>query len=119
MNILVVEKNEMLRSFLAKVFGYWEIEADLWRNYKEAITHFSNSSNKKFYTSVLLETTDGICHREILKVLKETNPDIKAIACCNSPFGKIANEFNQHGFEKVLIKPFQLEELKKALDILQ
>ncbi len=117
MKVLVVEEDEMLRSFLAKVFGFWDVEADLLRNYKEAIAHFNNSSNKKNYTSVLLEIADGVCHREILKVLKETNPDIKAIACCNNPFGKIANEFNQHGFEKVLIKPFQLEELKKALDI--
>ena len=119
MNILVVEKNEMLRGFLAKVFGYWEIEADLLRNYKEAIALFNNSSkSKKNYTSVLLEITDVIDSREILKVLKESNPGIKAIACCNNPFGKIASEFNQHGFEKVLIKPFQLEDLKKALDIL-
>ena len=117
MNILVVEENEMLRSFLAKVFGFWEIEADFLRNYEEAIALCDNSSNKKTYTCILLEITDAIGSREIIKKLKETNPDIKAIACCNNPFGKTANEFNQQGFEKVLIKPFQLEDLKKALDI--
>ncbi|MEN8136432.1 MAG: response regulator [Thermodesulfobacteriota bacterium] len=117
MKILVVEENEMLRSFLARVFDYWDIEADLLRNYKEAIAHFNNSSNKKSYTSVLLEITDGIDSREILKVLKETNPDIKAIACCNNPFEKTVYDFDQHGFENVLIKPFQLDDLKIALDI--
>lgn len=117
MKILVVEKSEMLRSLLAKVFDYWDIEADLLKNYKDAIAHFNNSSNKGNYTSVLLEITDAIDSGEILKVLKETNPDMKAIACCNSPFEKTAHAFSQQGFEKVLIKPFRLDDLKIALDI--
>ena len=117
MKILVVEKNEMLRRFLAKVFDYWDIEADLLKNYKEAIAHFNNSSNKGNYTSVLLEITDTIDSREILRVLKESNPDMKAIACCNDPFEKTVHAFSQQGFEKVLVKPFQLDDLKIALDI--
>ncbi len=117
MKILVVEESETLRCSLTRVFDYLEIEADLLRNYKEVITLFNDSSNKKYYTSVLLEITDAMGSREIIKKLKETNPDIKAIACCNSPFEKTAHAFSQQGFEKVLIKPFRLDDLKIALDI--
>jgi DNA-binding NtrC family response regulator len=117
MKILVVEKDAMLRGFLAKALGYWEVEADLLRNYNEAIALINNSSNKKKYTSVLLEIADGVCHREILKKLKESNPDIKAIACCNSPFEKTVYEFDQQGFANVLTKPFRLDDLKMALGI--
>ena len=117
MNILVVEESKLLRRTLANVFEYWEIEADFLKNYNEAITLCDNSSNPKKYTSALLEITDASGRREILAKLKEINPDIRTIACYNNPYEGLANEFNQHGFNNVLIKPYHFEDLKRALDI--
>ena len=117
MNILVVEESKLLRRSLANVFEFWEIEADFFKNYKEAMALCDNSSNHKNYTFVILEVTDALYDREILTKIKEINPDIKAIACCNNPYEKLVHKFDQHGFDDVLIKPYHFEDLKRVLDI--
>ncbi|MEN8134536.1 MAG: response regulator [Thermodesulfobacteriota bacterium] len=117
MKILVVEGNETLRRFFAELMRAWQIEVDFLKNYAEVEAHIVKSGNHKTYISILLEITDMHSSSKILKKLKGINPDLKVIACCNSPYEEIIYEFEQHGYDGVLSKPFQISDLKTALGI--
>lgn len=117
MSILVVEKSRILRGFFAKLFDYWQVESKLLQDYEEALALAGQTLAHTTYTHLLLEISDMAASRQVLEKLKQNNPGSKAIALCNDPFQKRSHELNRHNFDEILVKPFRVEELKKALDI--
>ncbi len=116
MSILVVEENKMLRNFFEKLFDYWQVESILIKDYAEAMT-FAERSGHARCTHFLLEIQSIAASREVLKSLRRNNPEAKAIALCNDSFQKTVNDFKRDSFAEVLVKPFRVEELKKALNV--
>jgi len=107
----------MLRGFLEKLFNYWEIEVKLFDSNDAAISYIDMVEDQTIYSHLLLEIREKTGCAEILKKCKEKNPEVKLIACCNNHFQSTMLNFASYGFDKILIKPFRIEDLKKTLEL--
>ncbi|MBU4010058.1 MAG: response regulator, partial [Proteobacteria bacterium] len=76
----------------------------------------------KPYDAVMLDLTipGGMGGKEAVKILLETDPNLKAIVFSGYSDDPVMSNHRKYGFKGMLSKPFNLESLGKALhDVLK
>lgn len=66
---------------------------------------------------VILDLTipGGAGGAEVLKTLRELDPEVKAVVCSGYANDSVMANFKKYGFQSVLPKPFKLETLQQIL----
>jgi len=116
--ILIMDDKSFVRNTTVKalrLFGY-EVEGAV--DGEEAIKEFkkANEGDKPFDVVILdLTIPGGMGGEDTLKELREIDPKIKAIVSSGYSEDPVMSEYKKHGFNAIVNKPYQYEELVEAV----
>ena len=101
---------------LLNSFGF---DVSLVKDGEEAIEFFRkerNSGNKFDVVIMDLTIPGGLGGKDTIKVLKEIDPDVKAIVSSGYSNDPIMSNFCAYGFNGVVAKPYNLEQLIQTIN---
>jgi len=117
--ILVMEDEEMLSDLLQTMLEHLGYDVDLALNGGKAVELYTEAmEDGRDYDAVILDLTVkvGMDGREAIQKLLYLNPSIKAIVSTGHSSDPIVFDHTRYGFCDVLIKPYDLEDLREALE---
>lgn len=117
--LLVMDDEEFIRNTAADMLSSKSIEADTARNGDDAVEKYREAFiSAKPYKAVILDLTvkGGTGGREALKMLKEFDPGVIAIASSGYSADPVMANPMDYGFSDRLIKPYRLDELLTVLN---
>lgn len=85
---------------------------------KDAIECYSNAlKNGDLFDAVILDLTipGGMGGKEALTILKEIDPEVKAIVSSGYSNNSIMSEYKKYGFDGIIPKPYSIEEVSNVL----
>lgn len=101
---------DVLKQFLSRSKKY---EVETYTNPVNALKHAKNGGYDLILSDVMMPSTSGM---DILKEIKETNPNIKVILMTAYSNQKKADESKKLGVDRYLEKPFKsLQEVESAI----
>jgi len=116
--ILVMDDEEVIRDVCNALLTRLGYEAEVAVEGVEAIEMYRKAmESAKPFDMVILDLTNkvGIGGAETMVNLLEIDPDVKAIVASGYSNDPIMSNFREHGFRTALPKPFNLDQLKTAL----
>lgn len=116
--ILILEDEENIRQTLSKILTKWGSEVISATDGEEALRIFREEFERKVpFEIVILDLTipGGLGGKEVIKKMRELDPEISAIVSSGYSNERIMSNFSEYGFNGVLKKPFTLKELSKSL----
>ncbi len=113
LNILVLEDEKQIRELLKEIFDLLGHSVDFAVTGEEALELYSEK-----YHIVILDMTikGGMGGLETMKLLKEKNSAIYAIVTTGYADSDAVKNFAEYGFKDVLLKPYNIEKLKKIFE---
>ncbi len=116
--ILVLDDQQIIRRTaerMLRMLGFTPVVAT---NGEEAIELFRKSRrNHHRFTAVILDLTirGGMGGEQVLKSLRQIDPDIFAIVSSGYSHDDIMAKYKEHGFNGILKKPYTIDDLSKIL----
>ncbi|MBU4037539.1 MAG: PAS domain S-box protein, partial [Proteobacteria bacterium] len=122
-NILVMDDDKMLKIMVEEMLNVLGYESEFANDGDEAVKMYKKAlESGKPYDAVMLDLTipGGMGGKEAVKILLETDPNLKAIVFSGYSDDPVMSNHRKYGFKGMLSKPFNLESLGKALhDVLK
>ena len=112
MRVLVIEDNGDLRDYLRMALRSEGYEVLTARNGKEALAVIDGKGLDAVVTDLFMPEMDGI---ETISALRRKLPDVKVVAISGRPGVDYLTVARELGVTHTLRKPFELDELLKAL----
>ena len=116
--ILVMDDEPWLREIMAQTLARLGYVAELAKDGDEAIFCFERALNAgRPFAAVLLDLTvrGGMGGREVVKVLRELDPGVRAVLMTGYNREATFHEHAAHGFQSALSKPFSMDSLRWVL----
>ena len=116
--ILVMDDNAVIQALLAEVLWKCGYTCDVASDGVEAIALFrqAQESGHKFVAVILdLTIPGGMGGKEIIKKMRELDPNVKAIVSSGYANDPVMEDFRGFGFDGIVTKPFDLEQLSEVL----
>ncbi len=117
--ILVMDDEAIIRKAISRLLSYIGYEVAVAADGKEAIECYRQAlaANRPF-TAVIMDLTirGGMGGKEAITHLLELDPQAKVIVSSGYSNDQIMANYLEHGFKGVVVKPFRMEELTKALE---
>ena len=116
--ILVMDDEEVVRDVFNALLTHLGCEVEVAEDGVEAIGLYKKAmESEKPFDMVILDLTNkvGMGGAETIVNLLEIDPDVKAIVATGYSNDPIISNFREHGFRGALPKPFNLDQLKTAL----
>ena len=116
--ILLMEDEKKVSDIVIEMLSHLGYEARLARNGKEAVDLYRKEMlSEKPFDVVMLDLTipGGEGGKEVIKKLREMDPDVKAIVSSGYSNDPIMGRFREYGFKDVIAKPYTLTELSRTL----
>ena len=116
--ILVMDDEEVIRDVCNALLTHLGYEAEVAIEGVEAIEMYRKAmESEKPFDMVILDLTNkvGMGGAEAMVNLLEIDPDVKAIVASGYSNDPLMSNFRKHGFRTALPKPFNLDQLKTAL----
>jgi len=116
--ILVMDDEEIVLDMVQALLEKLGYEADLARDGRETILKYRESlENNRPYKLVLIDLVipGGMGGQETIQVLKELDPQVKAIVSSGHFRDPVMQNYIQYGFQGALTKPYVLKELEDVL----
>jgi CheY-like chemotaxis protein len=113
-----MDDDDMVRQVASRMLerlGYAVVTA---RDGAEAIElyHDARKAGNPFHLAIMdLTIPGGMGGKEAIRQLREIAPEIKAIVSSGYFNDPVMASFREHGFDGVIAKPYQLENLRDAL----
>ena len=117
-SVLVMDDEEPLRVIVSEMLKHLGYEPDLASHGSEAIEMYKRAKTTgKPYTAVIMDLTipGGMGGKEAIAELLRFDPEVKAIVSSGYSNDPIMAEYRKYGFQGVVSKPFDTEQLSKAL----
>ena len=117
--ILVMDDDDSVRTVvmqLLKGFGY-EVHCTTTGN--ETIESYKSALQEGApFDVVIMDLTipGGIGGKEVVKILHEADPNIKAIVASGYSNDPVMANFREYGFSGVIVKPFNIDEFVRVLE---
>lgn len=116
--ILIMDDDEMILQLSKQMLKYLGHEAETCSDGEQAIALYDKAmqENKPFDLVIMdLTIPGGMGGEKAIKKLLEIDPEAKAIVSSGYSNDKVMSEYIQHGFKAVVVKPYQVEDLDKAI----
>ncbi|MEE9523485.1 MAG: ATP-binding protein, partial [Thermodesulfovibrionales bacterium] len=116
--ILFMDDEKSLRKAVGAMLNALGFEVELSPDGSDAIDMYkmAEESGKPFELVILdLTVPGGIGGKEVIKKLKDLNPDVKAIVSSGYSSDPIMSNFEDYGFDSVITKPYKIETLSEVL----
>jgi PAS domain S-box-containing protein len=121
--ILVMDDDQLLKEMMADMLEMLGYEADFAKDGDEAIELFKKARESgRPHDAVILDLTipGSMGGEEVIKILREIDPEIKAVVFSGYSDGPVMSNFREYGFKGMMPKPFDSLILGKALhDVLK
>ncbi|MGA2401529.1 MAG: ATP-binding protein [Syntrophobacteraceae bacterium] len=117
--ILVMEDEEMLRDLIQTMLEHLGYEVDIALDGERAIELYSAALEAgRDYDAVILDLTVkvGMNGTEAIRQIQYLDPKVRAIISSGHSSDPIMSDYARYGFCDVLKKPYDLEDLRAALD---
>lgn len=114
---LVVDDNEFVTETLREMLGFFGFDVFATENGERAIQEYlsSKEANEPFDIVFIDLVLPGMNGKEVLKRLKEIDPEVKAVISSGYINHPALREYEKMGFKGALNKPYTVEELKNIL----
>jgi len=112
--ILIMDDKSFVRNAAVKALKLFGYEVKGATDGDEAVSLYKEELNKgKPFDIVILDLTipGGMGGEDTLKRLREINPKVKAIVSSGYSEDPVMSEYKKHGFNAIVSKPYQYEEL--------
>ncbi|MEJ2355830.1 MAG: ATP-binding protein [candidate division WOR-3 bacterium] len=112
--ILIMDDKSFVRNAAIKALTMFGYEVKGASNGEEALSMYKKAMSKdKPFELIILDLTipGGMGGEDTLKGLRKINPDVKAIVSSGYSDNPVMSEFKKHGFNAMVRKPYQYEEL--------
>ena len=116
--ILLMDDDEMILEICEKMLKQMNCSVVKSKNGNEAVRLYKEAKGSgKPFDAVILDLTipGGMGGREVIKILKEFDPKVKAIVSSGYSTDKIMSEYREYGFSGVTPKPYNINELEDIL----
>jgi len=108
----------MIRDIAGIILDHLGYTASFAKNGEEAITRYKEAlADRLPFDAVIMDLTipGGMGGRETIKELLEIDPTVKALVSSGYSNDPIMSNYKAFGFKGVIIKPYIIEEISKAL----
>ncbi|MGA1826163.1 MAG: ATP-binding protein, partial [bacterium] len=119
--ILFMEDYQNLREIIGEMLNYLGYEVEMAEDGAEAIDLFKKAkeANKAFDVTILdLTIPGGMGGKEVIKKLREIDPEVKAIVSSGYSHNPVMSNYKEYGFSGVVVKPYEISELSNVLNSL-
>ncbi len=116
--MLVMDDEELIRTMAIRIFGRFGYDVVVCEEGRQTIEMYKKAreSGNPFDLVILdLTINAGMGGLETIKRLKEIDPSVKAIVSSGYSIDNVMTDYKTYGFTSVLIKPYSMKELEKAL----
>lgn len=116
--VLVMDDEDMVRDVAGNVLKYIGYEAEAAKDGAEAIELYRKGMESgRPFDAVIMDITipGGMGGKEAIKKLLEIDPNVKAIVSSGYSEDPVMAEFRKYGFCGVIAKPYEAEQLSRAL----
>lgn len=116
--ILLMDDEESIRNVSGEMLTYFGYQVSLARNGQEAIKLYKEAKeNGEAFDVVIMDLTipGGLGGIETMAVLRQMDPDIKAIITSGYANDQVMSDYRKYGFSGVAIKPYKVNELNEVL----
>ena len=117
--VLVMDDEEDVRDAIGAMLEYIGYEVSYARDGAETIDAYqkAKASGEPFDVVIMdLTIPGGMGGKDAVKRLIETDPDVKAIVSSGYSNDPVMAHFREYGFSGIVHKPYNIEELGKALE---
>lgn len=117
--ILLMDDENFIRKIAARMLNRFGFEVKTASNGEEAIEEYQIARQQgKPFDAVILDLTipGGFGGKETIRRLKEIDPQVTAFVSSGYSNDPIMSEYSKYGFCGVIVKPYKLHELEKALN---
>ena len=111
--ILIVDDEEIMRSFLLDVFVDEGYDLDSAANGEEALEKISSNFYQLIITDIRMPGVDGT---EVLKKAKEINPQTEVIIITGYASPQIKQKCQKLGAAYYIAKPFQINQIRALVN---
>ncbi|MDH5541848.1 MAG: PAS domain S-box protein [Nitrospinota bacterium] len=117
--VLVMDDEDVVRNVLGRMLKRLGYETEYAVDGEEAVSIYrQNLENGTRFKAIITDLTipGGMGGEKVLKILKEADPEIKAIATSGYALDPIMSDYPKYGFAGILQKPFEMENLSVVLE---
>jgi PAS domain S-box-containing protein len=116
-NILVMDDEEILRQLSVEYLSRLGYKVSTACNGEEAIKLYCEARQTVPFDAVIMDLTvpGGMGGKETIKKLRKIDPSVKAVVSSGYSNDPIMAEYTRFGFDAVMAKPFQVNELGNLL----
>ncbi len=116
--VLIMDDEEYILEVLAKMLKYHDFDVTTAKTGEEAISLYKAGMNsEKTFDYVILDLTvyNGLGGRETIEILKNIDPEVRAIVSSGYSDNPILANYKEYGFSSILSKPYVIEDVLKAI----
>lgn len=116
--ILIMDDEDAIRDFVARALEKFGYSVDAAAEGREALERYVAARNAGDpYRAVILDLTvpGGMGGKELIRLLHEVDPAVRAIVSSGYSTDPIIAEFISYGFCGFIVKPYRIEELVSAV----
>ena len=117
--VLLMDDEEAILRVTGKLLGHLGYDVKLAREGREAVEASRQAlESARPFDLVILDLTvhDGMGGEETLRELRQMDPDVRAIVSSGYRTDPIVSDYESHGFSGAASKPYQLDDLRRAID---
>ncbi len=116
--ILLMDDEETIRNVSGEMLTYFGYQVSLARDGQEAIRLYKEAKeNGEGFGVVIMDLTipGGLGAMETMAVLRQIDPEIKAIITSGYANDQVMADYQKYGFSGVVTKPYKVNELNEVL----
>ncbi len=116
--ILIMDDDEVVLKVAGHMLSHLGMQAEFATNGEEAIRLYAQAiESGRPYDLVIMDLTipGKMGGKEAIALLKEINPEVKAIVSSGYSNDPVMAQYSRYGFSGVIAKPYRMEDLKAAI----
>ncbi len=117
--ILIMDDDIQLRNLLKKMLKHLKFEAEVTKDGAEAIIVYREAMERgEPFDAIIVDLNipNGMGGIETVRILKEIEPNLRAIISSGELTEELLTQYNKYGFESYIEKPVRMDLLKSTIE---